>query len=308
MDRLAAMECFVAVVETGSISAAAARLGVGQPAVSKTLAALEAHLRVPLLIRSTRGSALTEAGRRYLAHARTTLDEADQAEAAARNEAVALRGELHVAAPPGYANAVLIPRLAEFRARHPGILLDLILDDRRIDLIAGGIDLALRGGRIEDSAIIARRIDQPRRIVVTSRRWLEGRAAPGHPRELLAHDFIAYAPWRATAWAFTRNGANETVTFPPALCVSSADALRLAVHAGLGCAIVSDRMVHADLGGPELVRLLPEWELPSGEMWLLSPAGRRISARARAFGAWLDEVIADLAKAQPRHSHGIATA
>jgi DNA-binding transcriptional LysR family regulator len=294
MDRLAAMQTFIAVVDSGSISAAAARLGVGQPAVSKSLAALEAHLGVPLLLRSTRGSALTEAGRRFLSHARAVLDEAEAAEAAARDEAAALRGILRIAAPPAYANEVVIPALGAFRERHPAIMLDLILDDRRVDLLGEGIELALRGGAIADSAIVARRIDRPPRLVAASPAWCEARAVPTHPRELLAQDWIEYAPWSGTAWRFTRGAASEGVAVTPTLRVSAAEALRVALLAGLGCAIVSERMVQRDLAAGALVRLLPGWNLPAGEMWLLSPAGRRMSARARAFSGWLDEVIAGL--------------
>jgi DNA-binding transcriptional LysR family regulator len=294
MDRLAAMQTFVAVIDSGSISAAAARLGVGQPAVSKSLAALEAHLGVPLLLRSTRGSALTDAGRRFLSHARAVLDEAEAAEAAARDEAAALTGVLRIAAPPAYANEVLIPALGSFRSQFPGIMLDLILDDRRVDLLGEGIELALRGGAIADSTIIARRIDRPRRLVVASEAWLAGRTPPQHPRELIGQAWIEYATWSGMAWRFTRGAQCETLTFAPTLRVSAAEALRVAVEAGLGCAIVSERMVQRDLRSGALVRLLPDWDLPTGEMWLLSPAGRRMSARARAFVTWLDAVVADL--------------
>lgn len=294
MDRLGAMQTFVAIIDSGSISSAAARLGVGQPAVSKSLAALEAHLGVPLLLRSTRGSALTDAGRRFLSHARAVLDEAEAAEAAARDEAAALTGVLRIAAPPAYANEVLIPALGGFRAQHPGIILDLILDDRRVDLLGEGIELALRGGAIADSTIIARRFDRPRRLVVTSQAWLAEHTAPEHPRELIGQAWIEYATWSGVAWRFTRGEESETVAFDPALRVSAAESLRIAVRAGLGCAIVSERMVQRDLATGALVRLLPDWELPTGEMWLLSPAGRRMSARARAFVTWLDAVVAGL--------------
>lgn len=297
MDRFNAMRVFVAIAEAGSIGGAAERLGLGQPAVSKTLAALEQHLGVALLVRSTRGSSLTEAGRRYLAHARITLDEAETAEAAARDEAASLRGLLRVAAAPAYANEVIVPRLASFRTRYPEITLDLLLEDRRVDLIAEGIDLALRGGAMNDSTMIARRIDRAARIVVASRSYLEARPTPQHPRDLLAHDWIDYAPWSGAPWRFERGETIQSLTFTPILRVSAAEALRTALLSGLGCGIVSERMIQCELGSPELIRLLPDWELPPGEFWLCSPAGRRISARARAFGTWLDEVVATLVPA-----------
>lgn len=295
MDRLAAMENFVAVIDSGSISAAAVRLGVGQPAVSKSLANLETYLGVQLLVRSTRGSALTEAGRRFLAHARTTLDEADAAEAAARDEAANLRGPLRVAAPPAYASEVILPRLGEFRVAHPGITLDLVLDDRRVDLIGEGLDLALRGGAMQDSTIVARRIDTPSRIVVASADYLARNATPAHPRDLLAHDWIDYAAWSGRLWEFAKGRLVETVTFTPHLTISAAEGLRTAILGGLGCAIVSERMVQRALGS-EMVHLLPDWRLEPGEFWLCSPAGRRMNARARAFSEWLEGVIDKLPK------------
>ncbi len=297
MNRLAAMENFVAVIDAGSISTAAKRLGVGQPAVSKSLAALEAYLGVQLLVRSTRGSSLTEAGRRFLAQARTTLDEADAADAAARDEAANLRGPLKVAAPPAYASEVILPRLDDFMASHPDITLDLVLDDRRVDLVGEGIDLALRGGSMADSAIVARRIDTPARIVVAGAAYLAGRDRPTHPRDLLAHDWIDYAAWSGREWEFARGRTSETITFSPKLTLSAAEGLRTVVLGGLGCAIVSERMVQRQLGSEKLVRLLPDWRLDPGDFWLCSPAGRRMNARARAFSEWLERLI----RALPRN-------
>lgn len=294
MDRLAAMQNFVAVIESGSISAAAHRLGVRQPAVSKSLAALEAYLGVQLLVRSTRGNSLTDSGRSYLAHARVTLDEAEAADAAARSATATLRGPLRVAAPPIYASEVILPRLAEFRAFHPEVTIDLVLDDRQVDLIGEGIDLALRGGALGDSTIVARRIDAGARIVVASKDYLDRTTRPDRPRDLLDHDWIDYAPWAGRAWEFRKGKVTQKIRFNPSLTISAAESLRTSILNGLGCAIVSERMVQTKLGSPEFIRLLPDWTLPIGEFWLCSPAGRRMNARARAFSDWLDAIIADL--------------
>jgi len=291
MDRLTAMENFVTVIDSGSISAAANRLGIGRPAVSKSLASLEAYLGVQLLVRSTRGSSLTEAGRRFLAQARSTIDEANAAEAAAREEAANLRGPLRIAAPPAYASAVILPRLKEIRERHPDLVLDLILDDRRVDLIGEGIDLALRGGSLKDSTIIARRIDTPARIVVASPEYLSDRQAPVAPNDLLSHSWIDYSPWSGRRWEFRKGKSSESVVTTPALTVSAAEGLRAAVLSGLGCAIVSERMVHNELKSANLVHLLSDWQLEPTDLWLCSPAGRMMNARARAFADWLDTVI-----------------
>src|ERR1700731_3308935 len=158
MDRLAAMETFVAVIDAGSFSAAARRLNVGQPAVSKLIAQLEDRLNVKLLVSSTRGLTATEAGLKYYERARRSIEEAEEAELAARGAGSGLAGKLRISAAVTFARILLMPRLPEFLARHPGLEIDAILDDRNIDLVQEGIDVALRMGRLVDSALAGRRI------------------------------------------------------------------------------------------------------------------------------------------------------
>ena len=150
MDRMAAMEAFVLVVDTGSFSAAARRLNVGQPAVSKMVAQLEERLGVKLLVRTTRGLTATEAGRNYYDRARRSIEEADEAEFAARGAGSGLMGTLRISAAVTFARIHLIPHLPEFLAQHPGLEVDVVLDDRNIDLVHEGIDVALRMGRLAD--------------------------------------------------------------------------------------------------------------------------------------------------------------
>jgi DNA-binding transcriptional LysR family regulator len=145
MDRLAAMATFARVVETGSFSAAARDLGIGQPAISKNVAALEASLGVRLLVRTTRGLTPTEAGTAYALRARQILDEADEADANARGSGKGLSGRLRFAAPVTFARLHVVPHLGSFLTAHPAITLDAILDDRAIDLIGEGVDIAQHG-------------------------------------------------------------------------------------------------------------------------------------------------------------------
>jgi len=142
MDRLAAMEAFVLVVDTGSFSGAARRLNVGQPAVSKMVAQLEERLGVKLLVRTTRGLTATEAGLNYYERVRRSIEEADEAELAARGASSSLTGKLRVSAAVTFARIHLIPRLPEFLARHPGLEIDFVLDDRNVDLVQEGSMLA----------------------------------------------------------------------------------------------------------------------------------------------------------------------
>jgi DNA-binding transcriptional LysR family regulator len=158
MDRLAAMEAFVRVVETGSFSVAARQLDIGQPAVSKTVAQLEERLGVRLLIRSTRGLTPTEAGQNFYERAKRAVDEADEADVAARGANASLSGVLRITAAVTFARLHVVPRLGAFLAEHPALSIGVILDDRNIDLTQSGVDVALRMGSLEDSALTARKI------------------------------------------------------------------------------------------------------------------------------------------------------
>ena len=157
MDRLAAMEAFVRVVETGSFSAAARLLNVGQPAVSKTVAQLEERLGVRLLMRSTRGLSPTEAGQSFYDRARRAIEEADEAELAARGAGASLTGRLRISAAVTFARLHVVPHLPKFLAAHPGLTMDVILDDRVIDLVEEGVDVALRMGSLRNSSSLTAR-------------------------------------------------------------------------------------------------------------------------------------------------------
>jgi DNA-binding transcriptional LysR family regulator len=185
MDRLAAMETFVRVVETGSFSAAARALNVGQPAVSKAIAQLEARLGVRLLIRSTRGLSPTEAGQSFFDRARRAIEEADEAELVARGAGTGLTGRLRVCAAVTFARLHLIPRLPKFLAAHPGLTMDVILDDRTIDLVEEGVDVALRMGSLTDSALTVRRLASAPRYVVGTEAYFTRFGVPATPAELI---------------------------------------------------------------------------------------------------------------------------
>ena len=163
MDRLAAMEAFVRVIDAGSFSSAAKQLRVGQSAVSKTIAQLEDRLGVRLLLRSTHGLTLTEAGRNFYERAKRTIEEAEQAEAAARGDAATLQGRLRVSAPVTFARLHVIPRLPVFLTEHPALDIEVILDDGDIDPVELGVDVALRLGNLADSALTARKSDRAER-------------------------------------------------------------------------------------------------------------------------------------------------
>lgn len=287
MDRLGAMAQFVRVVESGSFSAAARVLGQGQPAISKAVAQLEARLGVALVTRTTRALTLTDAGRAFYERAKTVLDATEEAEAAARGAQAALSGRLRVCAPVTFARLHIVPHLPRFIAAHPTLDLDLVLDDRRIDLIEEGIDVAIRAGDMPDSSMMATRIGEGRRLVIVSPGYLAGRAPVRAPADLAALDFIAYGPAPGGLdWVFARDGRTELVRMTPRLRVSALEGVREAVFAGVGVAIVSHWSAADAIDAGRAVALLDDYRLPGIDLWSLFPAGRQPSARARAFAGF----------------------
>jgi DNA-binding transcriptional LysR family regulator len=291
MDRYSAMSAFVRVVESGSFSAAAKLLNVGQPAVSKTVAALEARLGVRLLVRTTRGLTPTEAGLRFYERARTSLEEAEEADLAARGAGKGLAGLLRASAATTFARLHIVPRLPQFLDRHPDLSVDLILDDRLIDLVEEGIDVGLRMGDLMDSTATARRLGSSPRSVVASPAYLDRRGRPSSPADLAGHDVVSYTQGRFGTWTFRRDSTEVSVAVGGRVRVSSAEGTRAAVLAGLGITIASEWMFAPELASGDVVRLLPDWTLPAMDLWAVFPTGRLVSAKARAFADFVSGVV-----------------
>lgn len=192
MDRLAAMETFVYVVETGSFSAAARHLNIGQPAVSKAIAHLEARLAVRLLLRSTRGLTPTEAGLAFFERSKRAIEEADEADNAARGAASGLTGNLRICAAVTFGRLHIVPHLGPFLDQNPDLNIDLMLDDRNINLVKEGVDVALRMGALSDSGLTAR-IAECRRMVLGTPTYFEKHGEPTCPADLCKHQAVVYA-------------------------------------------------------------------------------------------------------------------
>lgn len=290
MDRLHAMEVFIRVVETGSFSAAARDMRIGQPAVSKLIAALEDRLQVRLLVRSTRHLHPSEAGQAFYERARRTLAEADEADSAARGEGTGLEGRLRVCASVTFARLHVVPRIGAFMAAHPDLRLDLVMDDRYVDLLEENIDVALRAGELPDSSLTARRLATCDRHVVASPAYLERMGTPSAPIDLLEHSAIVYTQGLVAAeWRFQRGTAETSVRIPTRLSFSAAEGVREAVIAGLGLAISSRWMMEPELASGRVVPVLADWKLPNADLWALFPSGRLPTAKARVFVSWFEE-------------------
>ncbi|GBR01308.1 LysR family transcriptional regulator [Gluconacetobacter liquefaciens] len=290
MDRYQAMATFVRVVETGSFSAAARQLNVGQPAVSKTIAQLETRLQVSLLIRSTHGLTPTEAGQTFYERARNAIQEADEAELAAKGAGAGLSGRLRVSAATTFARLHVIPRLPQFLAAHPHLDVDIILDDRKIDLVAEGVDISLRMGKLSDSTAVARKIATGGRSVLATPAYLARAGKPQNPADLANHEAIIYSQ-QPNVWSFTRDGAAVSVSVGGRLRVSAAEGLRAALLADMGLTIASDWMFAPELESGAIVRVLQAWSLPSIDLWAVFPAGNMTTAKGRQFAAFVEKIM-----------------
>jgi DNA-binding transcriptional LysR family regulator len=289
MGRLREMEMFVRVVETGSFSAAARDLNIGQPAISKTIAGLEDRLGVRLLVRSTRQLSPTEAGIAFYERALRAITEANEAEAAAQGAGAGLEGRLRICAPVTFARLHLVPRLGAFLDAHPKLRLELVMDDRSIDLVAENIDAALRMGALTDSALTARKLTQGERLVVASPVYLARRGVPFTPADLLEHDAIIYGQSSGgEEWRFRRGTSETSVHTQTRLTLSAAEGVRAAVITGQGYSISSRWMFAPELESGEVVSVLDEWTLPSMDLWVIYPSGRLTSTKARAFVKWFE--------------------
>lgn len=292
MDRLAAMEAFVLVVDTGSFSAAARRLNVGQPAVSKLVAQLEDRLGVKLLVRTTRGLTATEAGLNYYERARRSIEEAGEAELAARAAGSGLTGRLRICAAVTFARIHLMPHIPEFLARHPDLELDAVLDDRNVDLVQEGIDVALRMGRLVASSLTARRIASCRHAVLGTPAYFARAGEPAVPGDLLAHEAVIYAQrGGGAAWTFRCEATEVSITLEGRLRVSAAEGMRAAVLAHAGLAIASEWMFTPELANGTVRAVLPDWELPELNLWAVFPAGRAATTKARTFTSFVEGVL-----------------
>jgi DNA-binding transcriptional LysR family regulator len=293
MDRLAALEIFVRVVDTGSFSAVARHQRIGQPAVSKAVVQLEKWLGVSLLLRSTRNVVATEAGRIFYERAKRTIEEADEAVLAARGSGCGLSGKLRVSTSVCFGRLHVIPHLSAFLAEHPDLEIELVLDDRHVDLVNEGIDVALRMGPMPDSNMTARRIAEGRRVVVATPAYLQRHGTPASPGELSNHQAVIYsrgAGW--ASWTFRKAAEEVSVELQGRLKMTAAEGLREAVNCDMGFTIASEWNFWPELKSGKVVAILEDWELPRTNLSAVYPTGRLASTKARAFVSFVEQFMA----------------
>jgi DNA-binding transcriptional LysR family regulator len=275
LPDLEAWAIFAKVADTGSFAAAAAELGLSGATVSKAVQRLEARLGERLIHRTSRRFALTESGRVLAVRAARILAEGEAAEAEAKASSAVPRGRIRLAAPMSFGLRHVAPLLPEFLAAHPEVSIDLQLDDRRVDLIAAGIDVALRIADLADSSLIARRLCPVRRWVVGSPAYFARHGKPLRPRDLREHACLGYSLLASgETWQFTNAaGAVESVTVKGPLSATNGDALMGALETGLGVALQPDFLAWEAVSGGRLVTVLDDWEAPPLALHLMTPPG-----------------------------------
>lgn len=286
MDRLEAMTLLVAAVETGSLSGAGRKLGAPLPTVSRKIAELEARLKTQLLVRSTRRLALTDAGAAYVAACRRILEAVDDAERAAAGEYTVPRGDLVVTAPFVFGRMHVVPMVVDFLARYPEIDVRLILTDRNVDLIDDRVDAALRVGPLADSAMIATRIGEVRRVVCGSPGYFAGHGVPREPDELTALCTVPFdALTEGAHWTFfdRRKKREFRVPIHPRLSVNGAEAAIDAVKGGLGVTQVFCYQVEQAVQAGTLTVVLKDFECAPMPVQLLHAPQAQMPLKLRAF-------------------------
>lgn len=284
---------FSKVAETGSLSGAAAELGLSKATVSKAVARLEARIGARLFHRTSRKLSLSEAGRAARAGAGRILAEAEAAEAEAIASAAVPQGLVRLAAPMSFGLAHLAPLLPDFLKRHPGLSIDLHLSDEVVDLVGGGFDIGLRIAALPDSSLRARHLCGVRRSLVGAPSYLDRYGRPSHPSDLKHHACLGYAylpsPER---WLLRHADGSEEIVLPKGpLRANNADALEPALRAGLGLAIQPDFLIWEALRQRRLERVLPEWSLPPIALHLVTPPGEPRPARVTALIAFLTQKL-----------------
>jgi DNA-binding transcriptional LysR family regulator len=293
VDQLRAIRAFVEVVQAGGFSAAARAENTSQATVSKRVAALEEHLGVNLMRRSSREQSLTQAGAEYYEKCLAILAELEEAEATARSQIAVPRGLLRVTGAFPLARLLIAPVLPKFLMRYPEIRVDLALTDKHVDLIAEGIDLAVRAQRLPDSNLIARKLFDNPMFLVASPSYFEERGTPQKPKDLAHHNCLIYSRLDSVnIWHFTRRGRDYSVTVTGNLQCDNGDTLLEAAIAGLGLIVLPYWMIHSHLDSGLLQIVMPDYAPQPLPIHAVYPQRRYLPVKVRTFVEFLAEEFA----------------
>jgi DNA-binding transcriptional LysR family regulator len=285
VDRIAAIQAFVRVVESGSFARAAQRLRASTSSISRQIAGLEQHLGARLLNRTTRKLSLTEGGQAFYERSVQLLAELEEAEQVASATAATPRGTIRLTCPRNLASQQVAPVIARFAARHPHVRFDVTVSDSLVDLVEEGFDLAIRIGRIGAEGLVARPLGQVRLMLAAAPSYLRSNRAPRVPSDLAAHRALTYAYAAApNLWRLIgADGTEHEVRVAGPLIANSGELLIASAAAGLGLVMAPRFMLEPDLAAGNLVRVLPDYEGPLLDTWAVYPSRRHLSAKVRLF-------------------------
>jgi DNA-binding transcriptional LysR family regulator len=295
MDRLDAMEMFVRIVETGSLSAVARELNTTQPTVSKQLTALERRLNTRLLHRSTRKLNLTESGASYYESCKRIVDQVREAEGTLNVLQTSLTGHLHVNTSIAFGELFMTGWVLDFQRTHPDLQIELSLNDRFVDLVEQGVDVAVRIGKLIDSSLIARRLGQTRRIAIATPAYLAKHGCPKTPHDLVHHNCLMYS-YLSTGneWAFRGKDGEIRVKVSGNFKSNNGHALREALLANVGVAVTPDFLASDVLRDGTVRAILPEYEPMPFDINAVYLSNRMVSTKVRAFVDYMQREFREL--------------
>jgi DNA-binding transcriptional LysR family regulator len=292
MDKWAEMQAFVEAVRLRSISAAGRHLGRSPSAVSKLLNRLEARLGVRLLNRSTRTLVPTEGGRAYLARCVEILTAIESAEDSMSGFGRVPAGTLQINSTPGFAKHQVLPLMPEFQSKFPDIRLQFQLTGQAIDLIAEGVDLAIRLGALKDTSLVARKIGESPRLVCASPGYVKRHGQPQSPSELRRHNCLRLSTHESfNRWGFSNRRRKETVEVEGNFITDNVDALHEYMLLGGGIGRLSAFMVARDIERGRLVHLLPDYDVERQQIHVVYPHRKHVPAKVRVFVDFLTDKL-----------------
>ncbi|MGZ5180213.1 MAG: LysR family transcriptional regulator [Ramlibacter sp.] len=289
MDRLHAMEVFVRVVETGSFSAAAREFGTTQSTATKLVALLESRLKTRLLNRNTRGASLSEAGALFYDRCKVILREAEEADSIVLSRQSQAQGLLRIGSSVAFGRRVMVPLALEFMIEHPHVQVDLSFEDRYTDLVAQGIDVAIRLGKLADSSLGARFLGTSAWLLVASADYLRKSGTPRRAEDLASHSALIYSSvqgndvWRVRS----PGGGTATVRVGGRLRSNNLSAVLAAARAGLGVAALPWYVAFDSVSSGAVTQVLPGHDLPEQEIHAVYPSPKLVPAKVQAFIGFL---------------------
>jgi DNA-binding transcriptional LysR family regulator len=290
MDRITGVQLFARIVETGSFSKASVDLGVTQPTATKHVAAVEARLGARLLNRNTRGVSATEIGALYYEKCKTIQRELEEADNLAALLQSRVGGQLRISTSVAFGRRVLTPLVLAFMREHPEITIDLSFDDRYVNLVEQGVDVAIRMGRLADSSLGARYLAQNPWVLVASPAYLKAHYAPQAPAEVAQHPCLIYSTVQGDErWHFTGAGREESVPVRGPLRTNNLSVLLEAARDGMGLAILPWYVAHGSVQRREVMPLLTEFALPVQEMHAVFPSPKLLPSKVSSFIGYLQE-------------------